>query len=152
MVRSPSNSDSTTRACQRHTPTSITHIVSILYSKYDIPRLYVCQRRRPNRRFDCVEAASHSMIFVDLRDCSQKSMAYLFGRDDLKRAESSLQVGRVGLELVKSASNAGLKLRGLCARRAVGGDLVEGAHICGWCRCRCQIWRKFRKFWQSQNV
>lgn len=49
----------------------------------------------------------------------------------MKGSESSLQVRGVGLEIVKSASNAGLKLRWLLARRAVGRDLVDGAHDCG---------------------
>ena len=58
-------------------------------------------------------------------------MAYLFGRDELKRAESGLQVGGVGLEIIESSGNAGLKLGRLLARLAVWGDLVEGAHDCG---------------------
>jgi hypothetical protein len=54
----------------------------------------------------------------------------------LKGSESSLQIGGVGLEVVKSARNAGLKLRRLLARRAVCRDLVDGAHGCGGCRER----------------
>lgn len=58
-------------------------------------------------------------------------MAYLFGRDELKRAEGSLQVGGVGLEIIESSGNAGLKLGRLLARLAVWSDLVDGAHDCG---------------------
>jgi hypothetical protein len=49
----------------------------------------------------------------------------------LKWSEGSLQVGSVGLEVVESAGNAGLKLRWVLARWARGRDLVEGAHGCG---------------------
>lgn len=39
------------------------------------------------------------------------SAAHLSGIDELKRAKSGLQVGGVGLEVVKSTSNAELELR-----------------------------------------
>lgn len=52
----------------------------------------------------------------------------------MKGSESRLQVGGVGLEIVESASNAGLELRGVLARWAVGRDLVEGTHGCWLCR------------------
>jgi len=55
----------------------------------------------------------------------------LSGGDDLKRAESGLEVGGVALKVVKSTSNAGLELAGLRARWAVGRDLVDGTHDCG---------------------
>jgi hypothetical protein len=37
-------------------------------------------------------------------------IAYLFGGDELKWSKCGLEIGGVGLEVVKSASNAGLKL------------------------------------------
>ena len=64
-------------------------------------------------------------------------ISYLTGRDELKGAESTLEVGSVGLKVVEGASNGGLKLRGVLARGAVGRDLVElrGRHF-GDCRYR----------------
>lgn len=53
-------------------------------------------------------------------------LSYLAGRDELQRAESDLEVGSVGLEIVESTSDAGLELRGVLSRGAVGSDLVEG--------------------------
>lgn len=67
--------------------------------------------------------------------------------DELKRSESSLQVGSVGLEIVESASNAGLELRWVLAGGRVGGDLVEGGHDCGCC-CR-EDRSRFQKFTMS---
>lgn len=55
------------------------------------------------------------------------SIAYLASRGELQWAESSLQVRGVGLELVKSSGDAGLKLRWALARWAVSRDLVHGA-------------------------
>lgn len=48
----------------------------------------------------------------------------------MKGSEGRLQVGGVGLEIVESASDAGLELGGVLARWARGRDLVEGAHDC----------------------
>lgn len=64
-------------------------------------------------------------------------ISYLAGRDELQRAESSLEVGSVGLKVVEGASDGGLKLRRVLARGAVGRDLVElrGRHF-GDCRYR----------------
>lgn len=59
------------------------------------------------------------------------SIAYLSSGDDLKRAKSSLEVRGVALKVVKSASDAGLELAGLCTRWAVRRDLVDSTHICG---------------------
>ena len=53
-------------------------------------------------------------------------VSHLTGRDDLQRAQSDLEVGGVGLEVVESLSNVLLKLRGVLPRGAVGGDLVQG--------------------------
>ena len=47
----------------------------------------------------------------------------------MKGSQSGLQVGGVGLEVIESASNAGLKLGWLLAGWARGRDLVEGAHL-----------------------
>ncbi len=46
------------------------------------------------------------------RFCSNlcRSIAHLFCGDDLKWSQCGLQVGGVGLKIVESASNAGLKL------------------------------------------
>jgi len=76
--------------------------------------------------------------------------SYLTGRDELQRAESDLEVGSVGLEIVESASNAGLQLGGVLAGRAVHRDLVElgGTHVGGWVDCRSIVesfdWRSRR--------
>jgi hypothetical protein len=55
----------------------------------------------------------------------------LTSRDKLKRSQSNLQVGSVGLEIEESLSNVLLKLGRVLPRRAVGGDLVQGlaAHL-----------------------
>ncbi|CAH0052612.1 unnamed protein product [Clonostachys solani] len=45
------------------------------------------------------------------------------------RSEGDLEIGSVGLEVVESLSNVLLKLGRVLPRRAVGGDLVEGAHL-----------------------
>jgi hypothetical protein len=50
--------------------------------------------------------------------------------NELKRSECGLEICGIGLEIVQSTSNAGLKLRGVLARWARGRDLVEGAHGC----------------------
>lgn len=60
--------------------------------------------------------------------------SHLSGRDELQGSEGRLEVGSVGLEIVKSASDAGLELRRVLARRAVRRDLVQsGTHDCGFC-------------------
>lgn len=66
-----------------------------------------------------------------------ENSSYLTGVDELKGAESALEVGSVGLKVVEGASDGGLKLRGVLARGAVGRDLVElrGRHF-GDCRYR----------------
>jgi hypothetical protein len=51
--------------------------------------------------------------------------AHLSSGNELKGAESGLQVGGVGLEVVEGTGDAGLKLRWVLARWAVGSDLVE---------------------------
>ena len=71
------------------------------------------------------------------------SKAHLSCGNDLKRSQCGLQVGGVGLEVIESASNAGLELGWLLARWARGRDLVEGTHICG-CRER-ECFRDFAK-------
>lgn len=62
------------------------------------------------------------------------SISYLASRLDLERSESRLEIGDVGLQLVESGCNAGLDLRGMSSRWAVGRDLVEGClrHLDGW--------------------
>lgn len=57
--------------------------------------------------------------------------SHLTSGDDLQRAQSDLEVGGVGLEVVESLSNVLLKLGGVLPRGAVGGDLVQGlgAHL-----------------------
>lgn len=73
-------------------------------------------------------------------DCAQSGVvsaadSHLTSRDELQRAQSDLEIGGVGLELVESASDGGLELRGVLAGRAVRRDLVElgGTHV-GGCR------------------
>jgi hypothetical protein len=51
----------------------------------------------------------------------------------LKWSQCGLEVGGVGLEVIESASDAGLELGWLLAGWARGRDLVEGTHGCG-CR------------------
>lgn len=62
--------------------------------------------------------------------CSECTSAwlssYLAGGDELERPEGGLHVRDVGLELVERSRDAGLDLRGLGPRGAVGRDLVEG--------------------------
>lgn len=60
--------------------------------------------------------------------------SHLTGRDELQRSEGDLEIGGVGLEVVESLSDAGLKLGGVLPRGAVGSDLVKGlgAHFDGW--------------------
>lgn len=57
------------------------------------------------------------------------SHSHLTGRDDLQRSQGNLEVGSVGLEIEESLSNVLLKLGGVLPRGAVGGDLVNGAHL-----------------------
>lgn len=64
--------------------------------------------------------------------CLFRDDSYLLGRDELQRAEGSLEIGSVRLEVVESTSNAGLELRGVLARGRVGRDLVEGGHFDCW--------------------
>lgn len=54
--------------------------------------------------------------------------SYLTGRDELQRAQGGAHVLDVVLELVESIGDAALDLRGVLARRRVGGDLVEVRH------------------------
>jgi hypothetical protein len=65
--------------------------------------------------------------------CCCVGLAHLSRVRELQWSECGLQVGGVGLEIVESASDAGLELRWVRARWARGRDLVEGAHDCG-CR------------------
>lgn len=60
--------------------------------------------------------------------CSCSAVAYLAGRDELQGAQGGAHVLDVVLELIESSGNAGLNLRGVLARRRVGGDLVEVRH------------------------
>ena len=70
---------------------------------------------------------------VPLLDWKQLIKAHLSCGNELKGSQCGLQVGGVGLEVIESASDAGLELGWLLARWARGRDLVEGAHDCG-CR------------------
>lgn len=69
---------------------------------------------------------------------SSRDLSYLASRDELQGAESDLQVGGVGLEVVESLSDVGLELRGVLPRGAVGGDLVKGGHL-DWLAGRCRL-------------
>lgn len=62
------------------------------------------------------------------------SSSHLLCVDELQRAQRRLEVGGVGLEVVKSGGNLRLQLRGVLAGRAVGRDLVEsgGRHLDCW--------------------
>lgn len=74
------------------------------------------------------------VIYASPRSSWLSSSSHLTGRDELQRPESGLEVGSVALEIVESASNAGLQLRGVLAGRAVGRDLVElrSRHVGRW--------------------
>jgi hypothetical protein len=61
------------------------------------------------------------------------SKAHLSCGNELKGSQCGLQIGGVGLEVVESTSDTGLKLGWLLAGRARGRDLIEGTHGCG-CR------------------
>lgn len=54
--------------------------------------------------------------------------SYLTSRDELKRAERSLQVLGVALKVEKSVGEGGLQLRRTLPRGRVGSDFVEGSH------------------------
>lgn len=75
------------------------------------------------------------------------SCSHLAGRDDLQRAEGDLEVGRVGLELVEGLGNVLLQLGRALSRGAVGGDLVEGAHLGD-----CAVMRRERCGWRGGEV
>lgn len=66
------------------------------------------------------------------------SHSHLTGRDDLQRSQGNLEVGSVALEIEQSLSNVLLKLGGVLPRGAVGGDLVDGAHL--GCGCSTVGW------------
>jgi hypothetical protein len=53
---------------------------------------------------------------------------YLTSRDELKRAEGSLQVLGVALKVEKSVGEGGLQLGRALPGGRVGGDFVEGSH------------------------
>lgn len=62
--------------------------------------------------------------------------SHLAGRHESQRPEGGLEIGRVVLEIVQSASDAELQLGRVLARRAVGRDLVElgVTHVGDGCR------------------
>lgn len=76
-----------------------------------------------------------SGCLVRLSDHLSSVWSHLASRSELQRAEGSLEVSSVALEVVESASDGLLKLRGLGVRRAVSRDLAElrGRHF-GRCR------------------
>jgi hypothetical protein len=66
-------------------------------------------------------------MFARAAECTSGWLSsYLAGGDELERPEGGLHVRDVGLELVERSRDAGLDLRGLGPRGAVGRDLVEG--------------------------
>jgi hypothetical protein len=52
-------------------------------------------------------------------------LSYLAGRDKLQRAQRTLQVGDIVLEVSQRVGDAGLNLGRVLPRRAVGRDLVQ---------------------------
>ena len=74
-------------------------------------------------------------MFARAAECTSRWLSsYLAGGDELERPEGGLHVRDVGLELVERSRDAGLDLRGLGPRGAVGRDLVQsvGGHFgCG---------------------
>jgi hypothetical protein len=54
--------------------------------------------------------------------------SYLTSRDELKRAQGSLQVLGVALKVEKSVGEGGLQLRRALPRGRVGSDFVDGSH------------------------
>lgn len=79
--------------------------------------MYVCQRRQ-----SIVSFVLHSIY------ASCVGLAHLSCARELQWSECSLQVGGVGLEIIESASNAGLELRRALAGRAVSRNFVESTH------------------------
>ena len=61
-------------------------------------------------------------------------IAHLSCVDELKRTEGCLQVGGVCLEVVESASNAGLEFGWVRTGWALGRDLLKGSHLEVGCR------------------
>ena len=66
---------------------------------------------------------------MPLLDWKQLIKAHLSCRNELKGSQCGLQVGGVGLEVIESASDAGLELGWLLTGWARGRDLVEGTHF-----------------------
>lgn len=59
-----------------------------------------------------------------------ESSSYLAGRDELQRTKGGLQVLSVALEVEESAGNRVLELGGALPGGRVGGNLVDGSHVC----------------------
>lgn len=75
-------------------------------------------------------SVAHGCFATMIAMQKEPALSHLAGRHELQRAQGNLEVGRVGLEVVQSTSNAGLQLRGRSPRRAVRRNLVQlrGAH------------------------
>ena len=69
-----------------------------------------------------------------------RSFAHLSCADKLQRTQGRLQVRGVGLEIVKSTSNAGLELSRVGVRRTRRRDLVDGRHDCLVLRILPRFW------------
>jgi hypothetical protein len=65
-------------------------------------------------------------VFLGVVDVESTNLA---GRHELERSQGNLEIGSVGLEIIESSRDAGLKLGWVLARWARGRDLVEGAHV-----------------------
>lgn len=105
-------------ACTKNTSVPMSRLRQIVYSDYrkSLFRLIVYISRLRNL---------NSRVVVE---------AYLASRGELQWAERRLKIGGVGLEVVQSLGDRGLKLRWALARWAVSRDLVHGAHFCDGCR------------------
>jgi hypothetical protein len=133
MDRNPS--DSTTKLGEymhMHVTPSTSNTV---YRRYDVVCMSADVASSLLVRIGCMPLLGWNRI---------NSKAHLSCGNELKWSQCGLQVGGVGLEIVKSASDAGLELGWLLARWARGRDLVEGTHGCG-CREK-ESFRDFAKF------
>jgi hypothetical protein len=78
---------------------------------------------RQGRSLGGIEPGSRSQVGGKW-ECST-AVSHLTGRDELQRSQGNLEIGSVGLEIVESTSDLGLKLGRALPRRAVGRDLVQ---------------------------
>lgn len=104
------------------------------------PASIVCHRthndwricRNGNATWTCRTTTRHSIENTGRQEIRMQGLnaAYLTSRDELQRAQRSLQILGVALEVVKSVGERGLQLRRALSRSRVGSNLVERSHDC----------------------